>query len=59
MSRQTSKRMAKEKCHDSISSVATQMTEIEEDLCRDKRQRVATEHEKNVTNQLRQRKKML
>ena len=32
---------------------------IKEELCRDKRQRVMTEHEKNVTNQLRQRKIML
>ena len=32
---------------------------IEEELCRDKRQYVTTEHEKNVTNQLRQRKIML
>ena len=32
---------------------------IEEELCRDKRQRVATEHGKNVTSQLRQRKIML
>ena len=32
---------------------------IEEELCRDKRKRVATEHGKNVTSQLRQRKIML
>ena len=32
---------------------------IEEELCRDKRQRVATEHGKNVTSQLRQREIML
>ena len=32
---------------------------IEEELCRDKRQRVAIEHEKNVTSQLRQREIML
>ena len=32
---------------------------IEEELCRDKRQRVAIEHEKNVTSQLRQRAIML
>ena len=32
---------------------------IEDELCRDKRQRVATEHGKNVTSQLRQRDIML
>ena len=32
---------------------------IEEKLCREKRQRVAIEHGKNVTSQLRQRKIML
>ena len=32
---------------------------IEEELCHDKRQRVATEHGKNVTSQLRQREIML
>ena len=32
---------------------------IEEELCRDKRQRVATEHEKNETSQQRQREMML
>ena len=32
---------------------------IEEELYRDKRQRIATEHGKNVTSQLRQRKIML
>ena len=32
---------------------------IGEELCRDKRQRVATKHGKNVTSQLRQRKIML
>ena len=32
---------------------------IEEELCHDKRQRVVIEHEKNVTNQLRQKKIML
>ena len=32
---------------------------IEDELCRDTRQRVATEHENNVTSQLRQRKIML
>ena len=32
---------------------------IEEELCRDKRQRVTIEHEKNVTSQLRQREIML
>ena len=33
--------------------------DIEEKLCRNKRQRVATEHEKKVTSQLRQREIML
>ena len=32
---------------------------IEEELCGDKRQRVATKHGKNVTSQLRQRKIIL
>ena len=32
---------------------------IEEELCRDKRQHVATEHGKSVTSQLRQREIML
>ena len=32
---------------------------IEDEVCRDKRQRVATEHEKKVTSQLRQREIML
>ena len=32
---------------------------IEDELCRDKRQRVVIEHGKNVTSQLRQRKIML
>ena len=32
---------------------------IEEELCRDKRQRVTTDHGKNLTSQLRQREIML
>ena len=43
MSRQTSKRMAKEKCHDSISSVTTQRIEYrrramsqQKTVCRDR-----------------------
>ena len=59
MSRQTSKKMIKEICHDSIFSVAAQRTEYKDEICRDKRQRVATEHEKNVISQLKQRKIML
>ena len=49
MSRQTFKQMAKEIYHDNISSVITQRLNIEEELCHDKRQLVATEHEKNAT----------
>ena len=58
MSRQTSKQMAKEICHDNISFVAKGLN-IEDELCRDKRQRVTIEHKKNVRSQLRQRKLML
>ena len=51
--------MAKEICHDNISSVATKGLNIEEELCHDKRHHVATKHGKNVTSQLRQREIML
>ena len=51
--------MAKEICHDNISSAQHKGLNIEEELCSDKRQRVTTEHGKNVTSQLRQREKML
>ena len=61
----TFKQMAKEICHDNLSSVATQRIEYrramsqQKTTCRDKTQCVATEHEKNVTSQLRQREIML
>ena len=59
MSLQTSKQMVKEICHYSISLVATQRIEYKEEICRDKRQCVATEHEKNVISQLKQRNILL
>ena len=59
MSRQMSKQMAKEICQTLFPLSQHKGLNREEKLCRDKRQHVVTEHGKNVTSQLRQRKLML